>query len=461
MLDVIDLITRSRGAHPIPRDELASSQTNPSPEGRRSGDHFLSTAEKSSRAEATLDSYFCKAGHLLRVVGEDTDINTLPNTVEDDYVETRRSEGAKDHTIHKELVVFRAALKRAAKRGLFHRSLEAIRADDFSAGYVPRRTYLTVPQFNLLVACLPAKRQATVAFMVYSAPRDSEWRQVERKHVDLDGTLVIPGTKTEGAHREIPLREHGPLRALLDRVLDALPDEQAVLFESWSNIRRDLHLACEHAKARLAAEADKLALAGRRKEAAVLRREQELFPMVSPNDLRRTFGTWCRLQGMPTDRIAVLLGHKDSRMVERVYGRIDARQLGPEIARVFGTLDLTTIAVIQPTSAASSAASDCDECVIDACTTLTSMTSMAIAKLAKPAEVRCPGSELNQRHADFQCCRQSALNNDTYSGNCERSGSTVTPVSRGLAIVSGRSVRVRIDDTVCRMDQRRACLPAC
>jgi hypothetical protein len=33
---------------------------------------------------------------------------------------------------------------------------------------------------------------------------------------------------------------------------------------------------------------------------------------------------------MPTDRIAVLLGHADARMVECVYVRLDARQFGTE-----------------------------------------------------------------------------------------------------------------------------------
>jgi integrase len=365
-------------------------------------DAYLTAAEKSDRAEKTMDSYYCKGGHLLRVLGEDTDINALPNSVEDDYVEARRREGASDHTIHKELVVLRASLKRAAKKGLFHRSLEAIRADDFSAGYVPRRTFLTVPQFNLLLGCLAERRKATVAFLVYCAARDSEWQRVERHHVDLDGTLILPGTKTEGAHREIPLRDHGPLRALLDHALEVMPDEQRYLFPAWSNIRRDLHEACDRVKAKLLAEADKLAVNGRKKEAAALKREVELFPMVSPNDLRRTFGTWCRVQGMPTDRIAVLLGHADSRMVERVYGRIDARQLGPELGRVFGALDLPAITV--PSTAA-----DCDSRVIDACTTLANMTSMTKAKSSKIVEVQCPGSELNQRHADFQASPQHDL----------------------------------------------------
>lgn len=67
-------------------------------------DAYLTAAEKSERAEKTMDSYYCKGGHVLRVLGQDTDVNALPNSVEDDYIEARRHEGASDHTIHKELV---------------------------------------------------------------------------------------------------------------------------------------------------------------------------------------------------------------------------------------------------------------------------------------------------------------------------------------------------------------------
>jgi len=49
---------------------------------------------------------------------------------------------------------------------------------------------------------------------------------------------------------------------------------------------------------------------------------------VSPNDLRRTFASWCWQAGMQPSRIALLLGHRDARMVERVYGVLDADTLG-------------------------------------------------------------------------------------------------------------------------------------
>ena len=159
-------------------------------------------------------------------------------------------------------------------------------------------------------------------------------------HVDLAGLLTLPGTKTDAALRDIPLRDHVQLRELMEQVLTSLPADQRRLFAPWSNIRRDLHDACKRVKASLAAEADRAAKGGRAGAAAALQREAEGFPLVSPNDLRRTFGKWCRLQGMASDRIAVLLGHTDSRMVERVYGRLDASDLGADVARVFAGLDL-------------------------------------------------------------------------------------------------------------------------
>jgi hypothetical protein len=143
--------------------------------------------------------------------------------------------------------------------------------------------------------------------------------------------LTLPGTKTRRAHRALPLADHPPLRALLEAVLSGAPGTSGTrgtpgspgtpLFPRWSNIRRDLEAACTAAG----------------------------VPRVSPNDLRRTFGTWCRMAGMPTDRIAVLLGHADARMVERVYGRLDPATMGAEIRATFSGLALPALPVLLPT----------------------------------------------------------------------------------------------------------------
>src|SRR5215813_2966808 len=164
---------------------------------------------------------------------------------------------------------------------------------------------------------LSPHRRATVAFIVLTAARDSEWQSMERCHVNFDSVLTLPGTKTRGAWRQIPLREHADLTELLKQVLEALPEEQERLFEPWLNIRRDLHAACARAG----------------------------VPPVSPNDLRRTFATWCWQGGMHPARIALLLGHRDARMVERIYGVLESGALGSDVAAVFDKLDLPSVPV--------------------------------------------------------------------------------------------------------------------
>lgn len=80
------------------------------------------------------------------------------------------------------------------------------------------------------------------------------------------------------------------------------------LFRPWANIRRDLHAACYRAE----------------------------IPHGSPNDLRRTFGRWLRKAGVEPQLIAPAMGHADSRMVERVYGRLTSHELGGLIAKQAG-----------------------------------------------------------------------------------------------------------------------------
>jgi len=51
------------------------------------------------------------------------------------------------------------------------------------------------------------------------------------------------------------------------------------------------------------------------------------IPRCTPNDLRRTYSIWLRADGLPNELSAPTMGHKDTRMLERVYGRLSAEQL--------------------------------------------------------------------------------------------------------------------------------------
>src|SRR5213075_1395745 len=47
----------------------------------------------------------------------------------------------------------------------------------------------------------------------------------------------------------------------------------------------------------------------------------------SPNDLRRTYGRWMRIAAFPDEIIAPTMGHADTRMLERVYGKLTPEEL--------------------------------------------------------------------------------------------------------------------------------------
>jgi len=46
------------------------------------------------------------------------------------------------------------------------------------------------------------------------------------------------------------------------------------------------------------------------------------IPRCTPNDLRRTYSTWLRADGVPNELSAPTMGHKDTRMLDRVYARL-------------------------------------------------------------------------------------------------------------------------------------------
>lgn len=118
------------------------------------------------------------------------------------------------------------------------------------------------------------------------------------RRVDAGKELVfLRGTKTEGSLRFVPILSQ-ITAAPLAWALDHAPGKD-VLFDPWGNVRRDLAHAC-----------------------SVLG-----IPPVTPNDLRRSFAKWLRIGGASPADIAGAMGHTTSRMVERIYGRVEPGEL--------------------------------------------------------------------------------------------------------------------------------------
>lgn len=184
----------------------------------------------------------------------------------DSYISRRRSEEVSDHTIAKELVTLRAALRLAKRAGLWLGEIDALLPAGFAPEYRPRTRALSSEELGQLLAMLPTARAAQVALIVATSACWSEAVRARRDDVQLEsGWVHIRGTKRAARDRRIAVR-HPALGSLLLYALKHAPGQDE-LFPRWSNVRRDLLLACAQAG----------------------------IEKCSPNDLRRTYAKWMRL----------------------------------------------------------------------------------------------------------------------------------------------------------------------
>ncbi len=237
---------------------------------------------------STWDMYAKKAGHVARLLGN-TGVNDLHIDDVQRYIRQRLDEGAARETVRKELSTLRKALEEAKGRGLFLRDPRSV-VPKFRVTYNPRRRFLSVAEFSSLLAALQPHRSRWVAVAVYSGARRSEVESLRwENHIDLEsGWVFIPGTKTAGSHRKVPLP--GPLA----EYLRSTPLKAGPLVEPWGNVGRDLPAACARAG----------------------------IARATPNDLRRTYASWMKQAGEDSAVVAKLLGHSSTRMVDLVYGRL-------------------------------------------------------------------------------------------------------------------------------------------
>ncbi len=242
-------------------------------------------------APGTIDMLEQKAGHLVRLMGEE--LLPLDRATVLAYVNRRRTEGAHSTTIYKELCALRKALKLA---DVPHDCIPKIKAR-----YVPRTRYLTLDELRALVAELPANRQLWVLLAVFTVACASDVEAICWPHIDWQQrTVFLQGTKTAKSRRLVPLHK------VLEDALLPIRQESGPIVEHWGSVRHVLEDAC--------------------KRAGIAR--------VTPNDLRRTLASWLKQAGVDSFAVAQILGHTTSRMVEFVYGRIDQRTLATAMARL-------------------------------------------------------------------------------------------------------------------------------
>ncbi len=107
------------------------------------------TAKSKDKSEATLGYYTQKLGHFRRLWGDSCPLIAIVPAKCDQYVESRRNEGATDHTICKEFSCLIQLLKHARRAGAYPHQIESLKPLDLAPHYVPRKRALTIAEVNL------------------------------------------------------------------------------------------------------------------------------------------------------------------------------------------------------------------------------------------------------------------------------------------------------------------------
>lgn len=251
-------------------------------------DRYLKDQRARLKSSGTLRMHRYHVQHLTRILGASLRLDQLGAREVDKYIEQRRKEKTARTTQSKELTTLKGALRIAARAGAFPRALETIMPIRFSLEYVPGKRALTLEQVRALLAVLEPRRVAVIAFIITTA---ADWQSVElAESTDRsNGAMLVRGSKNRRRWRTVPI-----LKPFAEFAALAVPP-----FEPWGNVRRDLAVACERAR----------------------------VPRITPRDLRRSHGMILRALGVEPHLIAAMLGHADSRMVEKVYGTLPADAL--------------------------------------------------------------------------------------------------------------------------------------
>ena len=297
-------------------------------------------AKPPKASRATVEFYRKEAGVVMSLLAPSWDSEQPDRSLDlplravtaakvDGYIAQRRGEGVTDSTIHKELTAWRRAMKLAKRANIWDGEIDRVFPIAFAPGYKPRERWMTPTEWLLLLADAEALEQpesrradtvrsrlAILAIVAFMAATSAEWGAVLRaRPEDVDVALWrvhIRGTKDaqKGGNRDrvVPIVHVGHGYLLLFAMVYA-DGGGVLLFRTKANFRRDLAAACARTG----------------------------IGRLSPNDLRRTHAQWLRRGGVQPADLAPIMGHADSRMVERVYGRVSAVDLAPRLIASLST----------------------------------------------------------------------------------------------------------------------------
>jgi integrase len=290
-------------------------------------------AREGDRSEATFGFYKQKVGHWNRILGADTPLARLGAEDVDRFVSTRRDEGMSNHTIAKELVALRVALKLSKRAGIWSGDPAEILPVGFSVEYKPCERVISWDDFHGMVARLEPDRAARVAFILATGARLSESEAAMLEDVGA-WTVRLRGTKTDESDRVVPIVTEWQ-QSLLLYAIEHAGGTGGRLFRPWGKLHRDVARACRRAgcaREGCPAHVEEHYQCKREKcrEAAV--------ESSTPNDWRRTCATWLRTQGVALDLVGSFLGHSTDKITQIVYAHLEGERLGARILGVGGVM---------------------------------------------------------------------------------------------------------------------------
>lgn len=283
---------------PAPSSEQAALQLHAVAARPAAGSVHWALAEHLQRrapdlAVATRSMYAGQAGTLARLIGPRLCISLTHVDIQR-YTQARLDELVSRETVRKELVLLRSALRTAHFVGQPVPDLFLL-FPKLAAHYVPRKRWLTPEQFFALAELLPPPRRRYLYVACYTGGRRSELERLEWKDIDWTReTVHLRGTKTDGAVRYVPLHPH-----LAEFLRQEFAHRESRVLQPWPNVCRDLAARCGELG----------------------------FDRVTPNDLRRTFGSWLVQRNVSAHIVAKLMGHTTEKMVNLVYGHLDDQAL--------------------------------------------------------------------------------------------------------------------------------------
>lgn len=268
---------------------------------------------KPAMSEATVRYYEQKVGHFVRLWGTAMKLATLRTATFRAYVRTRQNEGASETTAAKEVDALLFALRLAQEHDLYRGSVRALKPAGVSSASTPRKAWRTLDEVRALRdAFTSPTRGAVIAFAVATGAEASAIRRAERADVVLYprarhgvfGHVRVRGSKNARRARTVPVVLPWA-REFLRFALQHADGADGRLFRRWVSMNRDLAAASKRAK----------------------------VPRTTPHDLRRTYAHLHYQAGVTLDVLAPAMGHKDTKMLSRIYADPSADELAAKMAR--------------------------------------------------------------------------------------------------------------------------------